>query len=112
MNATADTLPVAKAPANRTHRFSLLLRREYWEHRGGFLWAPVVAGAVSLLLTAVFFVIAMVGMRNADSAAKVAACTTPAEVMTPPVTTRPRNTPCLVPCMSVSSRTRVIKKML
>ncbi|NLA67848.1 MAG: hypothetical protein GX856_06325 [Gammaproteobacteria bacterium] len=64
-------MPVAKAPANRTHRFSLLLRREYWEHRGGFLWAPVVAGAVSLLLTAVFFVIAMVGMRNADSDAKV-----------------------------------------
>ncbi|GGK04938.1 hypothetical protein [Luteimonas terricola] len=70
MNATADTLPVAKAPAHRTHRFALLLRREYWEHRGGFFWAPLIAGAISLLLTVVFFVIAMVGMRNADGDAK------------------------------------------
>ena len=67
MNATADTLPVAKTPAHRMQRFSLLLRREYWEHRGGFLWAPLIAGAISLLLTAIFFVIAIVGMRNADS---------------------------------------------
>ena len=65
MNATAHTLPVAKAPARKTHRFGLLLRREYWEHRGGFLWAPLIAGAVSLLLTAVFFVIAAIGIRNA-----------------------------------------------
>lgn len=70
MNATVDTLPVAKAPAHRTHRFALLLRREYWEHRGGFFWAPVIAAAVSLLLTAILFIIALVGMRNADSDAK------------------------------------------
>ena len=71
MNATAETLPVAKAPAHKTHRFALLLRREYWEHRGGIFWAPVIAGAISLLLTAVFFVIAAVGIRNADSDATV-----------------------------------------
>ena len=71
MNATAETLPVAKAPAHNTHRFALLLRREYWEHRGGIFWAPVIAGAISLLLTAVFFVIAAVGIRNADSDATV-----------------------------------------
>src|SRR5690606_30228695 len=70
MNATVDTLPAARAPARRPHRFSLLLRREYWEHRGGFLWAPVIAGAVSLLLTAAFFVVAIIGMRNADGDAK------------------------------------------
>ena len=29
-----------------------LLKREYWENRGGFLWAPVIAGGISLLLTA------------------------------------------------------------
>ena len=67
MNATAHTLPVAKAPARPAHRFGLLLRREYWEHRGGFLWAPVIAGAISLLLTAVLFVIAAIGIRNASS---------------------------------------------
>ncbi|MGY1457688.1 hypothetical protein ACW5F0_03420 [Luteimonas sp. A534] len=71
MNATVDTLPVAKAPAHRTHRFALLLRREYWEHRGGFFWAPTIAAVISLLLTAILFAIALVGMRNADSDAKV-----------------------------------------
>jgi ABC-2 type transport system permease protein len=71
MNATAQTLPVARAPARRTHRFSLLLRREYWEHRGGFLWAPLIAGAISLLLTAVLFVIAAVGLRKAGPDANI-----------------------------------------
>ncbi|RMH94992.1 hypothetical protein EBB59_01105 [Lysobacter pythonis] len=28
-----------------------LLKREFWEHRGGFLWAPVVAGAIFLFFT-------------------------------------------------------------
>ena len=49
MNAQASTLPVGKAPAHKTHRFTLLLKREYWEHKGGFLWAPLVAGGISLL---------------------------------------------------------------
>ena len=71
MNATAEILPAAKAPARPTHRFRLLLRREYWEHRGGFLWAPVIAGAISLLLTAILFVIAAVGIRNAGEDAAV-----------------------------------------
>src|SRR5690606_18962793 len=34
-------------------KFSWLLRREYWEHKGGFLWAPAIVGAVMS-----FFVIA------------------------------------------------------
>jgi ABC-2 type transport system permease protein len=55
MNAAADSLPVNPAPARRasphkTHRFALLLRREFWEHKGGFFWAPMVAGGVFLLL--------------------------------------------------------------
>ncbi len=71
MNATAETLPVAKAPAHKTHRFALLLRREYWEHRGGFFWAPAIAGTISLLLTAILLVVAAVGMRNADADADI-----------------------------------------
>ncbi|HET6545382.1 MAG TPA: hypothetical protein VFG55_01395 [Rhodanobacteraceae bacterium] len=31
--------------------FPLLLKREYWEHRGGFLWAPLWTAAVVVLLT-------------------------------------------------------------
>lgn len=30
--------------------FYWLLKREFWEHRGGFLWAPVVTGSVFLVL--------------------------------------------------------------
>ncbi len=45
-------------------------------------------------------------------AAKVAARTTPAEVITPPVTRRPARILGLVPLLSDSSRTRVIRKML
>ena len=30
--------------------FTWLLKREYWEHRGGFLWAPVWTGVALLLL--------------------------------------------------------------
>ena len=46
------------------------------------------------------------------SAAKVAASTTPALVITPPVTASPRRMPGRVPCCTLSSRTRVIRKML
>lgn len=34
-----------------THTFPLLLRREFWEHKGGFFWAPVITGAIALLFT-------------------------------------------------------------
>ncbi|HHW4678404.1 MAG TPA: ABC transporter permease [Xylella sp.] len=41
--------------------FVWLLKREYWEHRGGFFWAPVITGAI-----AVFFAIlgAVIGIVN------------------------------------------------
>ena len=32
--------------------FKLLLKREYWENKGGFLWAPAIAGASFLGITA------------------------------------------------------------
>jgi ABC-2 type transport system permease protein len=65
MNAQASTLPVGKAPAHKTHRFTLLLKREYWEHKGGFLWAPLVAGGISLLLTLMAIIVAEVAGRRA-----------------------------------------------
>ncbi|MBX3711281.1 MAG: ABC transporter permease [Lysobacter sp.] len=30
-------------------RFKTLLRREYWENRGGFVWAPIITGAIAVL---------------------------------------------------------------
>jgi ABC-2 type transport system permease protein len=35
------------------NRYVTLLKREYWEHRGGFLWAPVWTAAALLLMTVI-----------------------------------------------------------
>jgi ABC-2 type transport system permease protein len=69
MNAAAHSLSDNPRPAGAAHvpparQFGWLLRREFWEHKGGFLWAPLVAGAVSLLLSAMGIVIAMVAARD------------------------------------------------
>jgi len=64
MNAVVDTRTPIAAP-HPTHKFRLLLRREFWEHKGGFFWAPLVAGAISLLLTAMALVVAEVAARKA-----------------------------------------------
>lgn len=77
MNAAAHTLTEATRPAGAAHvtparRFGWLLRREYWENRGGFFWAPFVAGAVSLLLSAMGIVLAMVAAgRHVDGDAAI-----------------------------------------
>ncbi|MFP7721637.1 hypothetical protein [Lysobacter sp. A3-1-A15] len=58
--------PRAVAPATHpTHKFQLLLKREYWEHKGGFLWAPLVAGGISLLLTLMAIVLGLIAARRA-----------------------------------------------
>ena len=68
MNAATDTLPRAAAGATHpTHKFQLLLRREFWEHKGGFFWAPIWAGGIFLLLTLVGLISAeVVGRRAVD----------------------------------------------
>ncbi len=44
--------------------FGWLVRREYWEHRGGFLWTPVWVGGVMLLLTLIGIISAeVIGAR-------------------------------------------------
>ncbi|MGB3393092.1 MAG: hypothetical protein WA956_04150 [Stenotrophomonas sp.] len=55
MNAVHHITPLGK--------FKWLLKREYWENRGGFLRAPLVAGGISLLLT-VMAIIAAVWAGN------------------------------------------------
>lgn len=57
MNAPTDTngdvgsldQPQATAQPLRSRAFMMLLRREYWEHKGGFLWSPALAGALFLV---------------------------------------------------------------
>ena len=43
--------------------FKWLLKREYWENRGGFLWAPLITGGVFLIISALA-VIAGESMRR------------------------------------------------
>ncbi len=57
--------PRTAAPVHSTHKFKLLLRREFWEHKGGFLWAPLIAGGISLLLTGMMIVFGLVAARRA-----------------------------------------------
>ena len=68
MNASTydgDTAPRAIAAPHPTHKLQLLLKREFWEHKGGFFWAPLVAGAISLLLTTMGIIVAEVVARRA-----------------------------------------------
>lgn len=45
--------------------FKWLLKREYWENRGGFLWAPVVVGGITVLFSTVASVAgAMIAREN------------------------------------------------
>ena len=42
-----------------------LVKREFWEHRGGFFWAPVITGGIFLLLNIMGIITAEVlGARN------------------------------------------------
>lgn len=54
MNAVNSEMAVPRAQVSAphaTHTFKLLLKREFWEHKGGFFWAPLVAGGIFLLLS-------------------------------------------------------------
>ncbi|WP_430389592.1 hypothetical protein [Dyella sp. 20L07] len=45
--------------------FYWLVKREFWEHRGGFFWAPVITGAVFLVLNLMAIITAEVlGSRH------------------------------------------------
>ncbi len=48
-----------------TNTLFWLVKREFWEHRGGFFWAPVITGAVFVLLNIMGIITAGVfGARN------------------------------------------------
>ncbi len=78
MNAAIDAagMDVAKSsvprtPPHPTHKLKLLLRREFWEHKGGFFWAPIWAGGISLLLTLMGIVVALVAGHRAANSGKL-----------------------------------------
>src|SRR5687768_13399645 len=68
MNAVVETTRAPVAAPHATHKFKLLLRREFWEHKGGFFWAPLVAGGISLLLTIMAIIVGEVAARRAIAA--------------------------------------------
>jgi ABC-2 type transport system permease protein len=48
--------------------FYWLVKREFWEHKGGFFWAPIVTGIVGLVLNVMMVITAEVmGRRYAGS---------------------------------------------
>ncbi|WP_223621084.1 ABC transporter permease [Lysobacter sp. ESA13C] len=56
MNVADDILaapaaPRAVAAIPPLQTFKMLLRREFWEHRGGFFWAPVITGLVAIVFS-------------------------------------------------------------
>ena len=75
MNATfgsaiADTRAPVGAP-HPTHKLRLLLRREFWEHKGGFFWAPLVAGGIFLLLSLMGIVVGEIAARRIPNDAQI-----------------------------------------
>ena len=69
MNTLTDTLPGRRAVAapHATHKFKLLLRREFWEHRGGFFWAPLIAGGIALVFTVLAAIGGTIAKRRAGN---------------------------------------------
>lgn len=74
MNAANDVVgmeagksAVPRTPPHPTHKLKLLLRREFWEHKGGFFWAPIWAGGISLLLTTMALIFGEVAARRSGN---------------------------------------------
>ena len=50
---------------HKTNTFKWLLKREFWENRGGFLWAQVITGAIISVLYLILAVIGSIAGRRA-----------------------------------------------
>ncbi|MCS4233550.1 ABC-2 transporter permease [Stenotrophomonas rhizophila] len=52
-------------PISKASTFKWMLKREYWENRGGFLYAPLIAGAISLVMSLVGILFGLLAMHRA-----------------------------------------------
>ncbi|MFT4197165.1 MAG: ABC transporter permease [Pseudoxanthomonas sp.] len=64
MNAMTVPHPTQPHP---TRTFAWLLRREFWENRGGFLWAQLITGAIAVLFAALGALIGVIAARKAQA---------------------------------------------
>ena len=64
MNVPATT----SMTTHKTNNFKWLLKREYWENRGGFLWAPVITGAIVSFLYLLMAIIGSIAGRRSAGA--------------------------------------------
>ncbi|MET0288742.1 MAG: ABC transporter permease [Pseudoxanthomonas sp.] len=60
MNAVATK---AGSPANT---FLWLLKREYWENRGGFVWAQLITGGIVVVLSILMAIVSVVTLNSSD----------------------------------------------
>ena len=44
--------------------FKWLLKREFWEHKGGFLWLPIIVGGLMIAFTVISLGIAVSGVKG------------------------------------------------
>ncbi|QIK81664.1 hypothetical protein G7069_08695 [Lysobacter sp. HDW10] len=49
MNTMIKNPSLVRSQSHKTHTLKLLLKREFWEHKGGFFWAPLISGGIFLL---------------------------------------------------------------
>lgn len=61
LTAPAATRAVAAFAPQQT--FKMLLKREYWEHRGGFVLGPLIAGLVTIVFTVLGVIAISIGAR-------------------------------------------------
>jgi ABC-2 type transport system permease protein len=54
----------ASTPSHGTAKLKWLLKREYWENRGGFFWAPLITGAIIVGLNLILAVIGSIAARR------------------------------------------------
>lgn len=50
--------------ASPARTFAWLLKREYWEHRGGFVWAQVITGGIAVFFALLGAVIGAISARR------------------------------------------------
>lgn len=46
-------------------KFKLLLRREFWENKGGFFWAPIITGIIASVFALIGLIVATIFIQKA-----------------------------------------------